>query len=183
MSNSIGTSTIYGSILPNNARLARIAQANISKEAKYQLRIIDHYLHVTQNVSLTCRHFAITRSYFYKWYKRYNPRNLKSLESRSCKPYKVRTVQYDHKLVILVRRLRKQRPSYSSKKLATILKRDFDLSYSYSTIGRIIKKYGLYFRAVLQAAKNVPNELSKPGRSVNHITSKQLEPSNLLSST
>ncbi len=34
MSNLIGSSTIYGTILPNNQALSRIHDVNLSKEAK-----------------------------------------------------------------------------------------------------------------------------------------------------
>jgi putative transposase len=75
------------------------------------------------------------------------------LENKSNRPHKVRSATYNYSLVKLVRKLRQDYPSYSSKKLAVILKRDWGLAYSYSTIGRIILKYQLYFRAVIQLAK------------------------------
>jgi len=68
MSNRIGSSTIYTSTLPNNAALNRIRSVALSRQAKHRLAIIEHYLHKTRNVSLTCRHYAIARSYFYKWF-------------------------------------------------------------------------------------------------------------------
>lgn len=153
MSNHIGVSTTYGTILPNNASLARINSVNLSKMARHRLAIIEHYLNKTNNVSLTCRHYCISRSYFYKWYTRYNPRNLKNLEDKSRKPKNLRKCTYNYDLVATIRKLRKDYPSYSSKKIAVILKRDFELLYSHSTVGRIIKKFDLYFRAKILAAK------------------------------
>jgi transposase-like protein len=153
MTNNIGSSTTYSTILPNNATLNRIKPVNLSKQARFRLTIIDHYIHKTYNVSLTCRHFAITRSYFYKWYKRYNPRNLSSLENKSHRPHRIRQATYDASLIRLIRKLRQDYPTYSSKKLAIILLRDFNLKFSHSTIGRIILKYKLYFRAIMQLAK------------------------------
>ncbi len=153
MSNHVGTSTIYRTILPNNSYLAKINNVKLSKQAKHRLAIIEHYLYKTNNVSLTCRHFAISRSYFYKWYKRYNPKYLKSLENISCRPKNIRQAMYSYGLVKLIRKLRKDYPSYSSKKLAVILRRDWNISSSYSTIGRIIKKFNLYFRAKIIASK------------------------------
>jgi transposase InsO family protein len=153
MSNRVGSSTIYSTILPNNASLARINSVNLSKQAKLRLSVIEHYLHKTRNVSLTCRHYAISRSYFYKWHKRYNPSNLKSLEDLSRKPKSVRSVTYDTNFVNLIRSLRQDYPYLSAKKLARIVFRDYDLTYSAATIGRIIKRFGLYFRAVILASK------------------------------
>lgn len=153
MTNNVGSSTIYSTILPNNAALSRIRPVKLSREAKHRLAVIEHYLNKTRNVSLTCRHFAIPRSYFYKWYKRYNPRNLTSLEDRSRRPHRLRPATYDYSLVKLVRKLRTDYPSYSSKKLAVILLRDFGIAFSHSTIGRIILKYKLYFKAVVTQAR------------------------------
>lgn len=149
----VGPSTIYGSILPKRDKLKHIISVKLSKRAKHRLEVIEHYLYKTNNVSLTCRHYAISRSYFYKWYKRYKPNDLSSLEDRSKKPHRVKPASYSYSLVRIVRKLRQDYPSYSSKKLSVILKRDWGISYSHSTIGRIIKKYGLYFRAKIAEAK------------------------------
>ena len=154
MSNHAGVSTTYGTILPNSAALSRIKSIKLSKQAKHRLAVIEYYLYKSDsNVCLTCRHYGIGRSYFYKWWNRYNPKNLNSLENRSKRPNTVRQATYNYNLVKLVRKLRTDKPSYSSKKLKRILKRDYDISYSHSTIGRIIKKYNLYFTAAIKAAK------------------------------
>ena len=81
-------------ILPNNARLARINPVRLSSEAKFRLRFIEHYLNTSKNASETCRLFGIARSLFYKWYNRYDPYNLSSLENKSSKPHKARSVSY-----------------------------------------------------------------------------------------
>lgn len=150
MSNRIGSSTIYTSILPTGTNLRSV---QLSKSAKHRLRILEYYFK-TSNVSLTCRHFGICRSYLYKWLKRYNPRYLKSLESRSTRPRKVRQATYDTDFVALIRKLRTDYPSYSSKKLARIVFRDYSFTYSAATIGRIIQKFKLYFTAVVKASKS-----------------------------
>lgn len=149
MSNHVGSSTIYSSILPasNNLRIPKL-----SHEAKHRLRVIDYYLK-TRNVSLTCRHFGICRSYFYKWYNRFNPKDLTSLESRSRRPKHTRPVTYNTKFIKLIRKLRTDYPYLSAKKLARIVWRDYGISYSAATIGRIIKRYKLYFRAAVQASR------------------------------
>lgn len=153
MSNRIGSSTTYITTLPNNAALGRIQGIGLSRQARHRLRIIEHYLWITNNVGLTCRHYAISRSYFYKWFKRYNPKYLPSLESRSTKPHRVRQATYDTVFVSLIRKLRTDYPSYSAKKLARIVVRDYGISYSAATIGRIIQRFRLYFRAAIQASR------------------------------
>ena len=46
-------------ILPNNARLARINPVRLSSEAKFRLRFIEHYLNTSKNASETCRLFLL----------------------------------------------------------------------------------------------------------------------------
>lgn len=144
MSNHVGSSTIYHTILPNNQALSRVRSVSLSREAKHRLTIIEYYLKGA-NVSLTCR--------FYKWLKRYDPKRLASLENHSCRPKRVRSATYDYQLVRLVRKLRQDYPRYSSKKLAVILRRDFGIYFSAATIGRIIKKFNLFFSGVVRLAR------------------------------
>lgn len=148
MSYHIGSSTVCRNTLPKNAALNRMHSVKLSRAARFRLRVIEHYLRVTKNVSLTCRHFGLARSYFYKWYGRFNPGQLSTLEDRSRRPKRVRQVMYDHTLVSLIRRLRTDYPSYAAKKLAVVLTRDYDLTWSAATIGRVIQRFKLYFSAV-----------------------------------
>ena len=75
------TSTIYTTILPKQSYLGRICTKKLSKEAKHRLKIIDYFFHqADKNISLTARHFGVTRGYVYKWLNRFNPRCLESLE-------------------------------------------------------------------------------------------------------
>jgi transposase InsO family protein len=152
MSNHVGSSTIYTTILPNNQALSRIHSVKLSREAKHRLRVIEYFLNGA-SVSLTCRHFGITRSYFYKWYKRYDPRHLASLESISTRPKRVRSTTYDYELVKLIRKLRQDYTRLSSKKLAVVLLRDYGINYSAATIGRIIQKFQLYFARIVRVSK------------------------------
>jgi putative transposase len=145
MSNRVGSSTTYTSILPTGNKLRSV---NLSREAKHRLRVIEYYLGC-HSVALTCRHFGICRSYFYKWYKRFNPKDLSSLESMSRKPHRVRSATYDSNFVSLIRKLRTDYPSYSAKKLAVIVFRDYGIKYSAATIGRIIQRFMLYFSQVV----------------------------------
>lgn len=152
MSNHVGSSTIYRTILPNNEALGRIRDVKLSRDAKHRLKIIEYYLDC-HNVSLTCRHFGICRSYFYKWYKRFNPRRLDSLEDLSCRPYHTRKVSYGFELVKLVRKLRTDYPRFSAKKLAVVLARDYGIRYSAATIGRVIYKFKLYFSRTMRITR------------------------------
>lgn len=152
MSNHVGSSTIYSTTLPNNAALSRIKSVSLSREARHRLQIIEYYNQVG-NVSLTCRHYGIARSYFYKWYGRYNPKHLPSLEDKSRRPKQVRRATYDLNFVGLIRKLRTDYPSYSAKKLTWIVLRDYGINYSAATIGRVIKRFKLYFSKAIRLRK------------------------------
>lgn len=160
----VGQATTCTSILPNSKALALVNPKKLSPEAKFRLRFIDCYRQgnasgTKRTVAEVCRLFGIARSLFYKWYSRFDPNNLSTLESRSSAPHRIRRVEYPAALVKLVRAYRqnKDTATYSSKKLARIIRLDYpdrpELHYSRSTIGRIITLYKLFFQEVIRAAK------------------------------
>lgn len=104
-------------------------------------------------LSLTCRHFGIARSLFYKWQKRYLKLGIRGLENVLTKPNNFRQSKIPLGHLDLVKKLRKQYPYFSKYKLAVILKRDFNIILSASTVGRIIKKYDLFFRSPYRSKK------------------------------
>lgn len=159
MSGKAGTSTIYTTILPNQFVFDRICTKKLSQVARHRLRVIDYYSHHSnQNVALTARHFGCTRSYVYKWLKRFNPKHLETLEDRSKRPRHVRQPQYDYEVIALIRRYRENKDTcfLSEKKLAAIIREeqlDTKFHISAATIGRIIKKFNLYFHRIKQYTK------------------------------
>jgi len=151
MKGIIGTSMgVYGSILPGAVRLARLQTS--SKEAKQRLKWIDYYLK-TKNGRLTCRHFGLAPSLLYKWLKRFKLMGVKGLEELSKRPKHLRQSQIPLEYIDLVRALRKENPEFSKYKLQVILKRDYDIVLSSSTVGRIIGKYHLFFKPKLKPSR------------------------------
>ena len=131
----------YGHILPGADKVSRIV--NPSKIVKQRLRWMDYYKKCG-NVRLTCRYFGIPPKTFYKWYKRYQMRGILGLEDTSRKPKTYRKSKVPIEYVQAVIRLRKQYPTYSKYKLATLLEAK-DIILSPSTIGRIFVKHKLFF--------------------------------------
>lgn len=72
--------------------VAVIEAASLSKDALKRLAWIDWYFSHGKNVSLTCRHFGMSRDTFYLWKRRFNPKNLRTLEfdAKTRRPKKVR---------------------------------------------------------------------------------------------
>ncbi len=69
-----------------------IQAAELSKPALQRLLWFDWYLSHGKNAEGTCRHFGISKSVFYRWKKRFNRKNLKSLEfdTKTRRPHKTR---------------------------------------------------------------------------------------------
>jgi putative transposase len=118
---------------------------DISKEASKRLKWFDYYRLHDNNARLTCRYFGISHTTFYRWKKRYNPKNLLSLEERSHRPRKVRHPTWTTEQVNAVLRIREQYPRWGKDKLAVLLA-DQGITMSVSMVGRILvylKKRGL----------------------------------------
>jgi len=172
MKGKVGQQTRPGVIVPG---LSGLKSVSLSKQAKLRLKWMD-YNHRHSNIALTCRHFGIGRSLFYKWKVRYEQQGLTGLENCSQRPRSIRQPMTPNTVVSLVKRLRTANPEFSKYKLAVILKRDHGYHLSPSTIGRIITRHNLFFSAPIKPKQHPgrrksayrhrkPKELSvvKPG--------------------
>ncbi|MGK2965156.1 MAG: helix-turn-helix domain-containing protein, partial [Tepidiformaceae bacterium] len=118
-------------------RVARMEWPGLSPEALRRLRIIDWHLANGRNVSKTCRHFTISRQTFYRWWKRYNPRDLTSLEAHSSRPKRCKQATWTRVEVLAVKELRERYPAWGKLKLAVLLARQ-GIQLSVSRVGRIL---------------------------------------------
>ena len=118
-------------------KLAKLHLQDLSPEAKKRLKWFDWHRSHGENVSLTCRHFGIGRSTFYRWAKRYNPKDLRSLEDQSSRPRRCRRPSWTPAEVLAVLRLRERYPFWGKLKLAVLLLRE-GLKLSASRVGRIL---------------------------------------------
>lgn len=114
----------------------------LSREARRRLGWIEFYLRHGRNASLTCRHFAISRDTFYRWWNRYDPADLSCLESRSTAPRRRRRPTTAPEVERLVLRLRDANPEWSKYKLSVVARRDHGVTVSASTCGRILSRFG-----------------------------------------
>ena len=121
----------------------------ISRLAKARLKWLDHYRGHGENAALTCRYFGISRQTFYRWKRRYNPRDLTSLEERSHRPRHLRQATWSRELALAVLHLREQYPRWGKDKLAVLL-RERGWQVSTSMVGRILSY--LKARGVLKEA-------------------------------
>ncbi len=137
---------IVSATVPGALRLARPPE--LSKAARGRLRWFDFYHAHGDNASLTCRHFNISRQTFYRWRRRYDGRDLTSLEDRSHRPKRVRQPTWSQELEEEVLKLREQYPRWGKDKLAVLLRRQGRV-VSTSMVGRILRRLkavkGLFF--------------------------------------
>ncbi len=121
----------------------------LSKRARMRLQWILHTLKHDGNVSLTCRHFDISRTTLYKCLTRFNPEDPRSLEDQSTAPKRVPQEQTDARVIALVEQYRKEETQLSKDKIRERLSSEHGVNLSASTIGRIISRHGFYFADTL----------------------------------
>jgi putative transposase len=144
MQGKVGTASIYHTRLPHQRKLERMAtNLELSKEARVRLSWLSHYK-AHGNATMTSRRFGISRSTLHKWCRRYAERGPRGLEDLSRAPHKRRTPTVRWQTVDLVVKIRKEQPAWSKHKIAVILARDHGTTLSASTVGRILKRKGLY---------------------------------------
>jgi putative transposase len=111
----------------------------LSAQARRRLKWMDYYESHGHNARLACRHFDISPQTFYRWRRRYNPRNLGSLEDRSRRPRRLRQPTWSPQLAQAVLTLREQYPRWGKDKLVVLLRRQAWL-VSTSMVGRILRR-------------------------------------------
>ena len=135
-------------LLSHEERLRESAKSlGLSKEARQRLEWFLYYESKGgRDVSLTCRHFGIGRSLFYKWKKRFDETNLQSLEdgTRSPKHQRVRvsSALLDGRVIAL----RKRYPAYGKEKIRVLYEREYQEGITSWYIQRVIETYHLQRR-------------------------------------
>lgn len=148
---------------------------NLSKEALRRLEwIIYYYEKADKNASLTCRHFHIHRSQWYYWFKRFDEKNLRTLEDSDRAPKHTRQKEYTHLQYERIVKLRKQHLRYGKKKLYTIYRQSYpeDISISEWKVQCIIEKSGIYYHAQKQAKINQKRQRSQTKKRITELKKK-----------
>jgi transposase InsO family protein len=128
---------VVSNSLPSISRLGRHPIKTLSRDAKRRLGWFDYYRAHGGNASLTCRYFGISRTTFYRWRARYNPRDLTALEDHSCRPKRRRPKSWSTAEIEAVGRLRQEHPRWGKDKLAVLLLAE-GMVISVSRVGRIL---------------------------------------------
>lgn len=134
--------TIYGSRIPGATRIASWASRvqGLTPREKQRLVILDWHRDHGNTVSLTARHFGMSRKTVHRWLRRFRERGLPGLKDRSHRPHHLRTPTTPWKSVEAVCRTRREHPTWSKHKIAAFL--NGECAVSVSTVGRILKRRG-----------------------------------------
>ena len=103
---------------------------------------MDWYFSHGTNAELTCRHFDISKSVFYRWFNRFNKKNLKTLEfdTKLRRPHRLREMTTPLWIRNKVYDIRKQDPEKSKYEIQKELK-DQGISVGQTAIGKIIRRH------------------------------------------
>jgi transposase len=137
----------YGSIIPGGPTLARIlpkaaSEARdppLSREMKRRLVVLNWHEAHGKRVSLTARHFGLSRSTVYDWLKRHARDGTRGLEQRTRRPHHVRQPTWSVELEQAVLKLRAEHPRWGKDKLVVLLRHE-GLAASVSMVGRILRR-------------------------------------------
>jgi len=117
----------------------------LSEKAKQRLEwIIFYYTAGRKNATYTAKHYGISRSLFYFWFKRFNEKNLKSLEDNKSTPGKTRRWNPDPLVLSRMIKLRKQYVHWSKLKLSVVYENRYGEKISSWQFQRVIKEFSLY---------------------------------------
>jgi putative transposase len=143
---------IVSAVLTGYTQLARI-KPEVSREAQTRIKWFDYYHSHGEKARLTCRYFGISPQTFYRWKKRYNPKNLLSVEDRSHRPKRLRQPTYTGQQVEAVLNLRESYPRWGKDKIKVLLEKQ-GINISVSMVGRII--HSLKARGILREPQITP---------------------------
>jgi putative transposase len=127
----------YGGRLPwPYFHLDRFRRSEISEKGWDRLRALNVWQQ-TKDVELVCQTFAISRATVYRWIKKFNPEDLRSLNEKSRRPKKLRKPLWSVELVTAVKKLREEYPRWGKEKLVVLLQKK-GFKTCASTIGRVL---------------------------------------------
>lgn len=120
----------------------QLKDQTLSKDALIRLDWIDWYHSHGKNAELTCRHFGISKSVFYRWFNRFDRENLKSLEfdTKTRKPHRLREMTTPPRILKLIYDIRLQDLSKSKYEIEEVLKRS-GIKVASKVIQKVINRH------------------------------------------
>lgn len=124
----------------------------LSKQALNRLEwFIFYETRAKRNALLTSRHFGIAPKTFYKWKKRFNPENLRTLEDKSSAPHHTRGWEVTPLEEQRIIKLKKERIRYGKMKIVKLYQEEFGEIISSWKVQRVIEAHKLYYHPIKTA--------------------------------
>jgi transposase len=142
MKGKVGSATMFGNVLPHANKISGIVK--LTKEGQKRIKWIDYHLE-GKSVVEACRHFDINRSLFYKWHDRFRRYGLAGLEDKTRRPKHVRHREVLPEARKKIEEIRLENKAWSKYKVSCILRRDYGLVASPSTVNRIFHDKNLFW--------------------------------------
>jgi len=120
----------------------QIKDSSLSKQGLRRFEWMDWYYSHGTNAEATCRHFGISKSVFYRWFNRFDKKNLSTLEfdTKTRRPHKLREMTTPLWIRNKVYEVRKADPEKSKYEIQKELK-DLGISVGQTAIGKIIRRH------------------------------------------
>ncbi|OPZ23993.1 MAG: Integrase core domain protein [bacterium ADurb.BinA186] len=118
-----------------------MTQKELKRNQKWRLAIINHAEEISHNVAKTCRYYGISRSIYYRWYRRYQKHGIDGLEDCSSRPLhspRATEAEVVAKIVYL-----RETYHFGPWKIQMYLKRYHDIEISSAGIYRILKRLNI----------------------------------------
>jgi transposase InsO family protein len=108
--------------------------------------MVFYYTVGKENVTLTAKHFSISRKTFHKWFRRFKDSkyDVHDLANQSKVPVHKRNWEVTIIQEERIRDLRKRYPYYGKKKLKVLYEKEYSEGVSTWKIERVIRRYKLY---------------------------------------
>lgn len=128
------------------------------------------------NARLNCRYFGISPKTFYKWHKRFDDSNLRTLEEQSKSPKQVRQKEFTPVQFKRVVEIRRSHIRYGKNKLLSLYQSLYpeDLEISAWKIQCIIQKSGMYYHPKKQRRINRKRQLSQKRKKITELKQKKI---------
>jgi len=160
-------------LLPQGERWRKQAEKlGLSKDARTRLEWFIWYEGHGKNASLTTRRFGISRQCFHEWKGRFDGKNLRTLESRSCAPCHVRQKEITPEEEGRVILLRQAHIRWGKVKLAVLYKTTYGTAISSWKVQYTIKKHDLYFHPAKNAQTQAKRRRSKEKKRITTLNKK-----------
>ncbi len=168
----------FGTALYNQGimtKLIQISSYTKSKQAKFRLKVLE--FHERYGTEATIDSFEVSKSTIYRWRKAYieSNKDLRSLIPKSRSPKNKRTMMVDYRLIDFIRDLRRKW-RIGKEKIKPLLdeycQEEGLITISESTIGKVIKRYDLFYspdKSYQKRRKNVYKEKVKKSPKVDQL--------------